>query len=104
MSQAATRFDEALRGSIDDAGEVVRPATFRWVREGDWEKFRRHCLNAARKNLGGEKWRYDRPSDAKGANRAKYPIDGLTGVLIGHNFAVEEALAVPDECIVEVFG
>jgi hypothetical protein len=79
MSLAASRFDEALRSRW-----------LRWAVEGDHQALRRHVLNAARKDLGGEKWRYDRPADAKGERRRKYPIDALTGASIGHSVAVAE--------------
>lgn len=84
MSLAATRLDEAIRGS------EVRPPTLRWAAEGDWESLRRHAFNAARKGLGGEKWKYDRPADAQGAKRKDFPIDALTGLLMGHSTAVAE--------------
>jgi hypothetical protein len=79
MAEATGRLDEAIRAK-----------RLRWARDGDWQSLRRHALNAARKNLGGEKWRYDRPADAKGERRKKYPIDALTGVQIGHNIALQE--------------
>jgi hypothetical protein len=85
MALAAVRLDEAIRGS------EVRDPSLRWVAEGDWEALRRHALNAARKSLGGEKWKYDRPADAQGAKRKDYPIDALTGLLMGHSVAVAEA-------------
>jgi len=84
MSLAATRLDEAIRGS------ATRPATLRWVADGDWEALRRHAFNAVRKDLGGEKWRFDRPSDAKGRKRASYPIDLLSGLLFALNTALGE--------------
>jgi hypothetical protein len=84
MALAASRLDEAIRGS------EVRKPTLRWAAECDWESLRRHVLNAARKNLGGEKWKFDRPADAKGEKRRKYPIDALTGLLMGHSSAVAE--------------
>jgi phage terminase large subunit-like protein len=90
MAEAAARFEEAVRN--------------RWIiHDGDRDcssvlcrchGLRGHVLNAVAKPLGGEKWRYDRPSDAKGSKRAKYPIDALTGILIGHNIAVEELAMV----------
>lgn len=76
MALAASRFDEAVRA--------------KWfVHDGDPE-LRRHVLNAVRRGLGGEKYRYDRPPDAKGEKRRKYPIDALTGVLMGHSIAVDQ--------------
>jgi hypothetical protein len=43
-----------------------------------------------RKPLGGEKWKYDRPPEAKGERRQKYPIDAFTGLLMGHSVAYDE--------------
>jgi hypothetical protein len=51
---------------------------------------RKHVLNAVRKSLGGEKWKYDRPPEAKGEARKKFPIDALTGLLMAHNVAMDE--------------
>jgi phage terminase large subunit-like protein len=77
MSQAAARLDEAMRNG--------------WlIHDGDRE-LRKHALNAVAKPLGDAKWKFDRPADAKGDNRRNYPIDALTGVLMGHNVAVDEA-------------
>lgn len=76
MSLAAARLDEAIRGG--------------WlVHDGD-STLRNHVLNAVRRPLGGEKYRYDRPPDAKGERRKKYPIDALTGLLFGNSVAVAE--------------
>ena len=86
MGLAAVRFDEAFRfGWIhhDGARECSTPG----CRCGG---LRGHVTNAVSKTLGGEKWKYDRPSDAKGAKRAKYPIDALTGALMAHSVAVAE--------------
>lgn len=77
MSQAAQRLDEALRNG--------------WVCHDGNRDLRRHVLNAATRALGDAKWKYDRPPDAKGENRRSYPIDALTGLLMGHNVAVDEA-------------
>lgn len=86
MSLAAARFDEAVRGG--------------WlVHDGDTE-LRTHVLNAVRRQLGGEKYRYDRPADAKGARRKKFPIDALTGVLMGNSMAVAEHETTKKEPIV----
>ena len=86
MSLAAVRFDEALRfGWIHHDG--ARTCSTVGCRCGG---FRGHVINAVDKTLGGEKWKYDRPSDAKGAKRSKYPIDGLTGALMAHSIAVAE--------------
>lgn len=77
MALAASRFDEAIRGGllVHDGNPVLRA----------------HVLNAVKKTVGtAEKWRYDRPPDAKGRKRGKYPIDALTGVVMGHSVAVAE--------------
>lgn len=76
MSLAAARFDEALRNG--------------WLRHDGHRGLRMHVLNAYRKPLGGEKWKYDRPPDAHGEKRKKYPIDALTGAIMGHSLAVTE--------------
>lgn len=77
MAQAAQRLDEAIRNG--------------WlVHDGD-RHLRAHVLNAVAKPIGDAKWKYDRPADAKGDRRKNYPIDGLTGVLMGHNVAVDAA-------------
>lgn len=83
MSQAAARLDEALRND--------------WVRHDGDRKLRAHVLNAVAKSLGEGKFKYDRPADAKGDRRKNYPIDALTGVLMGNNIAVEEFGAGPSE-------
>lgn len=84
MSLAASRLDEAIRSGwfVHDGGAILRS----------------HVLNAVRKGLGGEKFRYDRPADAKGARRKKFPIDALTGLLMGNSMAVAEH-DKPDEPI-----
>jgi phage terminase large subunit-like protein len=77
MALASARFDEALRNG--------------WLRHNGHEGLRRHVLNAVRRPLGGEKWRYDRPPDARhGERRGKYPNDALIGVVMGHSVAVGE--------------
>jgi len=74
MVLGSMRLDEAIRNG--------------WlVHDGDLG-LRRHVLNAVRKQVGPEKWRYDRPADAKGARRRKYPIDALSGLLMGNSYAV----------------
>lgn len=86
MSLAAIRFDEAFgKGWIRHDGSNVcsTPGC-------GCGGFRGHVINAVTKTLGGEKWRYDRPSDAKGGKRAKHPIDGLTAILMAHSIAVAE--------------
>lgn len=86
MSLAATRFDEALRnGWLRWAG---RTCTTAGCECGGW---RGHVLNAVENDLGRtEKWRYDRPSDAQGEKRTKYPIDGLSGTLFANSVATAE--------------
>jgi len=77
MSQAAQRTDEAIRN--------------RWfVHDGD-RQLRAHVLNAVARSLGDAKWKFDRPAEAKGERRKDYPIDALTGLLMGNNVAVDEA-------------
>jgi phage terminase large subunit-like protein len=85
MALAATRMDEAIRA--------------RWFRHTGDPDFRKHALNTVRKSLGGEKWKYDRPPEAKGERRQKYPIDAFTGVLMGHSVAVAEMAAKPVETV-----
>lgn len=74
MSLAASRLDEAVR--------------MKWLKHDGHPGLRRHALLAVRVPLGGERAKYDRPADAKGERRSRYPIDALTGVLMGHSFAV----------------
>jgi phage terminase large subunit-like protein len=75
MAEAARRLDEAIRNG--------------WlVHTGD-RRLRQHVLNAVRKTTGVEEYRFDRPRDAR---TSKYPIDLLTGLLMGHNVAVDEVL------------
>lgn len=76
MSLAAARFDEAVRGG--------------WLVHDGNPDLRNHVLNAVRRQVGADKYRYDRPPDAKGARRKKYPIDALTGLLFGNTVAVAE--------------
>jgi phage terminase large subunit-like protein len=76
MSLAATRADEAVRNG--------------WLRHDGNKTLRKHALNTVRKSLGGEKWKYDRPAEAKGAARQRFPIDAWTGVLMGNSVAVAE--------------
>jgi hypothetical protein len=87
MALAARRLDEAMRS--------------RWlVHDGDSE-LRRHALSAVRVELGGEKVKFDRPADAKqGEGRRKFPIDALTGVLMGHSVAVAEHDEIQAEVLV----
>jgi phage terminase large subunit-like protein len=89
MSQAASRLDEAVRN--------------RWlVHDGD-RKLRAHVLNAVARSLGDAKWKFDRPSDAKGERRKNYPIDALTGLLMGNNVGVDE-LSAATGLVMEVWG
>lgn len=76
MSLAASRLDEAIRA--------------KYLRHDGNPDLRAHALNTVRKPLGGEKWKYDRPPEAKGERRSKYPIDAFTGLLMGHSVAVDE--------------
>lgn len=77
MALAAARFDEALRNG--------------WLVHDGHEGLRRHALNVVRRPLGGERWKYDRPEDARtGDRRGKYPNDALIGVVMGHSVAVAE--------------
>jgi hypothetical protein len=82
MSLASRRFDEAMR--------------MKWFQHDGDRDLRTHALNSVRKNLGGEKWKYDRPADARGSRRSKYPIDALTGVLMGHSIAVDRCQGAPE--------
>jgi phage terminase large subunit-like protein len=76
MSEAARNLDEAIRN--------------KWlVHDGD-RQLRQHVLNAVRKTTTDPKYRFDRPRDAQGEKRKRYPIDLLTGLLIGHNVALTE--------------
>lgn len=76
MSEASRLYDEALR-----LGWLVLPAD---------RDVRRHHLNAVTKSVGPERWRYDRPADAKGDRRRRFPIDALTGAIMGHAVAFHE--------------
>lgn len=76
MALAAARLDEAIRAQ--------------WIRHDKNPDLRSHALNTVRKQLGGEKWKYDRPPEAKGDARTKFPIDIFTGLLMAHSVAVDE--------------
>jgi phage terminase large subunit-like protein len=76
MADAAVKLEEAIRNG--------------WIRHDGNPDLRRHVLNAVRKSLGADKWKYDRPSNAQGAGRRKFPIDLLTGVLIANRVAMAE--------------
>ncbi len=77
MAPAAAHLDEAMRMG--------------WIRFVDDPELRRHFLNAVRAPVGAEQFKYDRPSDAKGGERrSRFPIDLLTGVTMGHNYAVQQ--------------
>lgn len=82
MSQAAARLDEAIRN--------------RWLRHDGDRKLRAHVLNAVARSLGDAKWKFDRPADAKGERRKNYPIDCLTGLLMGNNIGVDELSGATD--------
>jgi phage terminase large subunit-like protein len=89
MADAAAKLDEAIRN--------------KWlVHDGD-RTLRSHALNAVSRSLGGEKWKFDRPNDAKGEKRGRYPIDALTGLLMGHRTALAEADSYVGP-LLEVFG
>jgi phage terminase large subunit-like protein len=89
MSQGAWRIDESIRNG--------------WlVHDGD-RTLRTHVLNAVRKVVGPEKYRFDRPRDAQGEKRKRYPIDLFTALIMGHNVAVDE-LEAPNLPIFEVFS
>lgn len=92
MALAAARFNEAFRNG--------------WLQFGDDDPrhceetcpcggLRGHILNAIERPLAGEKTKFDRPSDAKGRARAKYPIDGLTGLLMANAQAVADENEAP---------
>ena len=89
MADAAAKLDEAIRS--------------KWLVHNGDRTLRSHVLNAVTRSLGGEKWKFDRPNDAKGEKRGRYPIDALTGVLMGHRTAVAEADAYAGP-LIEVFG
>jgi phage terminase large subunit-like protein len=56
MADAAVKLEEAIRNG--------------WIRHDGDPDLRRHVLNAVRKSLGAEKWKYDRPSNAQGRGDA----------------------------------
>lgn len=76
MSEAAVRLETAIRKA--------------WIAHTGHRLLRTHVLNAVRKSTGGEKYRFDRPAEAKGEKRKRYPIDCLTGLLMGNNIAEDE--------------
>lgn len=76
MCLAAARLDEAIRGG--------------WLVHDGNPDLRKHVLSAVRRGVGADKYRFDRPPDAKGDRRKKYPIDALTGLLFGNSVAVAE--------------
>lgn len=76
MALAAVRMDEAIRNA--------------WlVHDGDRD-LRQAALNVVERQVGGERWVYDRPSDARGARRSRWPIDLFTGLLFGNSYLVGE--------------
>jgi phage terminase large subunit-like protein len=82
MADAAAKLDEAIRNG--------------WLVHDGNRLLRSHVLNAVGRSLGGEKWKFDRPADAKGERRGRYPIDALTGLLMGHRTALAESGASQD--------
>jgi phage terminase large subunit-like protein len=76
MALASERLDECVRG--------------KWFEHDGNRKMRMHVLNAVKRSLGAEKFRYDRPPDAKGERRKRYPIDALTGLLMANSIATAE--------------
>lgn len=88
MADAAAKLEEAIRNG--------------WLVHDGCRVLRSHVLNAVSRSLGGEKWKFDRPNDAKGERRARYPIDALTGLLMGHRTALAEADTAP--FVFEVFS
>lgn len=83
MSLAAARLDDAIRNG--------------WLVHDGNPELRSHVLNAVRISLPAEKYRYDRPPDAKqGEKRKKYPIDALTGLLMGNSVATAEREKPPN--------
>lgn len=90
MSIAAVRLDEAIRE--------------KWLHHDGDRTLRNHVLNAVRRSLGSEKYKYDRPNDAKGERRNRYPIDALTGLLMANSIATAENSAKPKEPLFAVVG
>lgn len=85
VALASQRLDEAIRrGALVHTGHPG---------------LRAHVLNAVRRELGGERWRYDRPKRGK-----RRPTDALTGLLIAYSTAVAEADNPPQEFVFEVFS
>jgi phage terminase large subunit-like protein len=81
MSQGAARVDEAIRNG--------------WLVHDGNRELRSHVLNATRKTTGaGEKYRFDRPADAKGEKRRRYPIDLFTALIMGHNVASDPVVDI----------
>lgn len=76
MCLASSRFDEALRN--------------RWFEHDGDAEMRTHVLNAIRRNVADEKYRFDRPKAAQGEKRKEFPIDLLTGILMANSIAVAE--------------
>jgi phage terminase large subunit-like protein len=89
MADAAAKLDEAIRN--------------KWLVHNGDRVLRKHVLNAVSRSLGGEKWKFDRPGDAKGEKRGRYPIDALTGLLMGHRTALAESGRFTGP-LIEVFG
>jgi len=85
MSMAAIRFDEALRSDFIKHDGMAKCSSPGCRCQG----MRGHILNAVVRPLG-EKWKYDRPNEAKGAKRLRHPIDALTGACIANSTGVED--------------
>jgi hypothetical protein len=90
MALAASRFDEALRTGILRHDGSAKCATAGCPCGG----LRGHVLNAIERSVGTEKWKYDRPRDAKGGEkRAQTPIDGITSAVMAHSVLWAQANA-----------
>lgn len=76
MALASRRMEEAIRNG--------------WiVHDGDLG-LRQAALNVVRRDLSAERWKYDRPEDARGDRRSRFPIDAFTGLLFGNSHLVGE--------------
>ncbi len=43
-----------------------------------------------RRDLTADRWKYDRPDDAKGERRSRFPNDAFIGLLFGNSYLVGE--------------
>jgi phage terminase large subunit-like protein len=77
MALASTRLADAIPSLIRHDGDAG---------------LRNHVLTAVQKWLGGEKWKYDRPTRGK-----RRPIDALTALEFAHSVAVAELEEPPAE-------